>query len=190
MFGISTPIRVRSVRCASTSLTAIATHAGVARETVYKLFGTKADLLKRLYDETVAGDAEDVPVERRDWWHQMLRADPATLVASFARANAEVGDRLTPMLAMISAGAAAGDAELSELSATGDAERMTSVRRMIDALNAKSALRADLTPDDATDLTWALASPEMGLLLTQRRNWSAGRYTAWLESSLSASLLA
>ena len=50
----------------ATSVAAIAARAGVVRETVYKLFGTKAGLLKRLYDVTVAGDPEETPIERRE----------------------------------------------------------------------------------------------------------------------------
>jgi AcrR family transcriptional regulator len=174
---------------AATSIAAIAARAGVVRETVYKLFGTKSSLLKRLYDETVAGDADDVPIEQRDWWQQMLAADPHTLVATFARANAEVGARLAPMLAMIAAGAAAGDADLRALSATAEAERLAGTRSMVDALARKAALRDDVGRDEAVDIAWALISPEMWQLLTQRRGWDAARYQAWLERSLRDSLL-
>jgi AcrR family transcriptional regulator len=174
---------------AATSIAAIATRAGVVRETVYKLFGSKAGLLKRLYDVTVAGDADEIPIERRAWWEQMLAADPSTLIAMFARANAEVGSRLGPMLTMITAGAAAGDADLRELSAIAEAERLTGVRSMVDALAGKACLREDLDPDEAADIAWALISPEMWQLLTQHRGWDPARYQAWLERSLRDSLL-
>src|SRR3954447_10109085 len=169
---------------AATSIAAIAAQAGVARETVYKLFGSKSLLLKRLYDVTVAGDPDEIPIERRDWWQQMLAADPHTLIAMFARANAEVGDRLGPMLAMITAGAAAGDADLLDLSATAEAERLSGVRGMVEGLSRKRGLRDDLDPDEAADIVWALISPEMWQLLTQRRGWDSTRYRTWLERSL------
>src|SRR4051794_35555581 len=102
---------------AATSIAAIAAQAGVARETVYKLFGSKSLLLNPHYDATVAGKPADTPTEGRDWWQQMLAADPDTLIAMFARPNAGVGARPGPMLAMITAGAAAGDADLLDLSA-------------------------------------------------------------------------
>jgi AcrR family transcriptional regulator len=174
---------------AATSIAAIAARAGVVRETVYKLFGTKAGLLKRLYDVTVAGDPDETPIEGREWWEQMLAADPPTLIATFARANTEVGCRLGAMLTMITAGAAAGDADLRELSAIAEAERLTGVRSMVDALARKAGLRDGLNLDEAADVVWALSSPEMWQLLTQHRGWEPARYQAWLERSLRDSLL-
>jgi AcrR family transcriptional regulator len=174
---------------AATSIAEIAARAGVVRETVYKLFGTKAGLLKRLYDVTVAGDPDEIPIERREWWEQMLAADPPTLIATFARANTEVGCRLGSMLTMIAAGAAAGDADLRELSATAEAERLTGVRGVVDALARQACLRDDLDPDEAADVVWALVSPEMWQLLTQHRGWDPARYQAWLERSLRDTLL-
>jgi AcrR family transcriptional regulator len=136
---------------AATSIAAIADRAGVVRETVYKLFGTKSGLLKRLYDVTVAGDPQETAIEDREWWQQMLAADPHTLVA--------------------------------------EAERLAGVRGMVAALVGKAALRDDLDPDEAADIAWALISPEMWQLLTQRRGWDPARYQAWLDRSLRDSLL-
>src|SRR4051812_48493064 len=141
---------------AATTIAGIAADAGVARETVYKLFGSKADLLKRLYDVTVAGDADEIPVEGRDWWRRMLQSDPTTMISTFARANAELGARLGPMLTMIAAGAAAGDADLRGLRATGEAERLVGVRAMVDALTRKTRLRHGIDHDEAVDIVWAL----------------------------------
>jgi AcrR family transcriptional regulator len=174
---------------AATSIAAIAARAGVVRETVYKLFGTKAGLFKRLYDVTVAGDPDEVPIARRESWQRMLAADPPTLVAMFARGNTEVSFRLGPMLTMIMAGAAGGDADLRELSETAEAERHNGVRNVVQALAHKGALRDGLDFDEATDAAWALISPEMWRLLTQRRGWDAARYQAWLERALGDSLL-
>ena len=175
---------------AATSIAAIASRADVARETVYKLFSSKARLLKRLYDVTLAGDPDEIPIERRDEWQHMLAADPDTLIATFARGNAEMSARLAPMLVMITAGAAAGDTDLRDLTATTDAERLSGVQAMVDALARKQALRKGLDPGEAADMAWALISPEMWQLLTERRGWDSARYQAWLERSLRDSLLA
>src|SRR5689334_14852964 len=40
----------------------VAAQAGVSPETVYKTFGTKAALIKDVYDMTLAGDDEPVPM--------------------------------------------------------------------------------------------------------------------------------
>src|ERR1700752_4827276 len=48
-----------------TTIAAIAAHAGVSAESVYKGFGTKAALAKAVFDLVIAGDDEPVPVGER-----------------------------------------------------------------------------------------------------------------------------
>src|SRR5262249_56395056 len=48
-----------------TTIAAIAAHAGVSAESVYKGFGTKAALAKAVFDLALAGDDEPVPVAER-----------------------------------------------------------------------------------------------------------------------------
>src|SRR6185437_4373635 len=48
-----------------TTIAAIAAHAGVSAESVYKGFGTKAALAKQVFDLALAGDDEPVPVAER-----------------------------------------------------------------------------------------------------------------------------
>src|SRR3954447_6470000 len=50
---------------AATPLTAVAAEAGVAIQTVYKVFGSKKALLSALVDVTIAGDDEPVPLSER-----------------------------------------------------------------------------------------------------------------------------
>src|SRR5215470_19488880 len=45
-----------------TTIAAIAAHAGVSAESIYKGFGTKASLAKAVFDIALAGDDEPVPV--------------------------------------------------------------------------------------------------------------------------------
>ena len=89
---------------------------------------------------------------------------------------------------MITAGAAAGDADLRALCVTADAERLAGVRGVVEALAARGALRDGLSVAEAADIAWAFVSPEMWLLLTRRRGWDLTGYQAWLERSLRDSL--
>jgi TetR/AcrR family transcriptional regulator, regulator of autoinduction and epiphytic fitness len=52
---------------AATPLTAIAAKAGVAIQTVYKVFGSKQALLSTLVDITIAGDDEPVALPDRQF---------------------------------------------------------------------------------------------------------------------------
>ena len=58
-----------------TTITAIAAHAGVSAESIYKGFGTKAALAKAVFDLVIAGDDEPVPVAERPAM-QAMRDEP------------------------------------------------------------------------------------------------------------------
>src|SRR5947208_2147574 len=61
---------------AGTAMPEVAKTAGVAVQTVYKAFANKATLLKAVFDVTVAGDDEDVPIAGRDFI-AAIQAEPA-----------------------------------------------------------------------------------------------------------------
>src|SRR5215216_4641214 len=58
-----------------TTIAAVAAHAGVSAESVYKGFGTKAALAKAVFDVVIAGDDEPVPVAERPA-AQAMRDEP------------------------------------------------------------------------------------------------------------------
>jgi len=58
-----------------TTIAAVADRAGVSAISIYKSFGTKAALAKAVFDITIAGDDEPVPVAEREAMRQM-RAEP------------------------------------------------------------------------------------------------------------------
>jgi AcrR family transcriptional regulator len=58
-----------------TTVAAVADRAGVSAISIYKGFGTKAALAKAVFDVTIAGDDEPVPVAEREAMQQM-RAEP------------------------------------------------------------------------------------------------------------------
>src|SRR6185437_5985949 len=57
-----------------TTITAVARRAGVAPETIYKAFGTKAALAKAVFDLIMEGD-EDLPVAQQSGT-RAIRAEP------------------------------------------------------------------------------------------------------------------
>lgn len=59
----------------STTIAAIATHAGVSAESIYKGFGTKAAVAKAVFDIVIAGDDEPVPMAERGSM-QAMRDEP------------------------------------------------------------------------------------------------------------------
>ena len=59
----------------ATTIAAIAAHAGVSAESIYKGFGSKAAVAKAVFDVAIAGDDEPVPVAARPA-AQAMRDEP------------------------------------------------------------------------------------------------------------------
>ena len=72
------------------TIAAIAAHAGVSAESVYKGFGSKAAVAKAVFDLVIAGDDEPVPVAERPAM-QAVRDEPGVRrkIAMFAEGLAQ-----------------------------------------------------------------------------------------------------
>jgi AcrR family transcriptional regulator len=174
---------------AATTMEAIASEAGVATDTVYAGFRTKAGLLHRLLDVRVGGD--DSPVALLDRaGPQKVRAQVSqkSQIASFAADVAEIQERAVPVdEIMRSAGAV--DPEIAELRARMQASRYTNLKVFVTWLQANGPLRGGMSADEAAAIVWTLASPEVHGLLRRDRGWSRERYAAWLADTISRTLL-
>jgi AcrR family transcriptional regulator len=176
---------------AATSMGAIASAAGVSRETLYKVFGSKAAIIKDVYDVTVGGDEDDIPVAERPEMMAIWRtADPRSKVSALAAGSAELVGRLGPLWAMVLSGARAGDPELAQLAATSNAERLAAVEGLIRDLAGVGGLREGLSETEAVDVMWMLLSPEVWQLLVDDRGWTLPAYQRWLDQTLADALLA
>src|SRR5262245_61569473 len=69
-----------------TSVAEIAAAAGVALKTVYAAFGTKAEVLRALWNLRMRGDDEPVPMAERPWFRELVEEpDPRRRLALVAR---------------------------------------------------------------------------------------------------------
>ncbi len=174
---------------ADTTIKAVAEVAGVSPETVYKHFGGKAGLVKAMWDATVTGDLDPVPIAARpDVLAIGAEPDPATKLRMYAALAAGVFGRLGPLMAAIR-GATASDPELTDLAATLDHERLVGTGILAGHLADVDALRPDLDRDRARDLIWTYIAPELYLLLVHDRGWSPEEHEKWLADVLISSLL-
>src|SRR4051812_6026406 len=57
------------------TMAAVAAEAGVAVQTLYFTFGTKAALLQHAYDYAVLGDGEVLPPAEQSWYRDMRAAE-------------------------------------------------------------------------------------------------------------------
>lgn len=169
----------------------VAVHAGVSTETVKKAFGTKTALIKRVYDVTLAGDDEPIPMIDRPEIQAVLAAtDPRGILARYASAARQIGERVGPMLAKLLAAARGGDPELTQFRTTINNERLVGADAVVSHLAATGGLRSGLEPHRARDIVWTLISPEVYELLVNDRDWSPDEYEQWLAQALGDALTA
>src|SRR5260370_34777413 len=175
---------------AATTMEVIASEAGVATDTVYAAFGTKAGLLHKLLDVRVGGD--DLPVALLDRTEpRKVRAEPSQRkqIAGFAADVAQIQERAVPVDDIIRS-AAAVDPEIAAFRARMHGVRYDNMRQFVSWLAANGAFRGGISQDEAAAVVWTLAGPEVHRLLRTERGWSRERYAAWLADTLTRTLLA
>src|SRR5262249_22571437 len=83
---------------AATTIANVAGDAGVSVQTVYKVLGNKAGLLKAVFDVAVAGDDEPIPIPERDFIQAIIREpDAAAKIAKYLDHVAETMPRTAPL---------------------------------------------------------------------------------------------
>ena len=175
---------------AATSVAAIARAAGVSGQTVYNVFGSKAALLKHVYDVTLVGDDQPVPfADRPEVRALRAESDPRAFLAGYAAIGLVLLERLGPLIGVVMAGAAAGEPDLVAHVATVNGERLAGVTMTIRRLTELTPLRSGLDPDQARDILWTLNSVEVWQLLVGHRGWSGEEYVRWVAETAVALLL-
>jgi AcrR family transcriptional regulator len=174
----------------ATPMTAIAKRAGVAVQTVYFVFHTKAELLSAAFDATVLGDRNPMPPEQSEWWRQLSTApDARAALAAFVVGNGEILRRASPLAEVVRA-AAPSDPEAAHVHDHHERLRAEAYGRAIELIGAGGALRPDVTVEQATDVLLTLAGPATYLAFTRDRGWSHSRFLTWTGAALAELLLA
>lgn len=172
---------------ATTTIAEIARDAGVSVEMVYKAFATKAGVLKALFDVSVAGDDEPIPMAQRDVIQNVINATEATRkLEIYAEHLASTMPRSAPVQLLARDGAA---------SSPDSAEVWKQIRQ--ETLTAMTAFASDLartgklrvSARQARDVLWTYHAPELYELLVLERGWSATRYGKFIARALIDALL-
>jgi AcrR family transcriptional regulator len=173
---------------AATPLTAVAARAGVAVQTVYKIFGTKQALLSELVDVTVAGDDEPVALPDRQFARDIDAVpDARDKLERFAAHLVRVHERqATVMMAL--AGAATADPDAAAIWRKNLDERRQGMRMFAAALAATGRLRPDHTVETAADVLWLAMDVRNYDWLVRERGWPAERFRRWYVDTVSAGL--
>jgi AcrR family transcriptional regulator len=173
-----------------TTMESIAKAAAVSVKTVYLAYVTKSALLRAVWDRALKGDTDDAPVAQREWYRAMLdETDPRRQVESIARHSCPVKQRIGPMLRAIRA-AAVVDPDGAELWRLIQTDFYDNQRAVVEAIIRHRGLRPGLDIATATDVLWTLNHPDVWLLLTGERGWSADAFETWFRETLADQLLA
>jgi AcrR family transcriptional regulator len=174
---------------ALTSVEAAADAAGVAPATVYRLFGSKRELLKAIIDFSAGGDDLPIPFHERPEVVALLHEpDPVRYVQRFVRIVGETSARLDPLYAVVEA-AAAVDADSAGLLALMREQRLVGHGRVARGLADRKALPKGMSLRQAHDTIYAVSSPELRRVLLVQRGWTQETYERWLADVLIAAIL-
>lgn len=171
-----------------TTIAAIAKHAGVSAESVYKGFGTKAALAKAVFDLELAGDDEPVPVAARPAM-QAIRDEPDVRrkIAMFAAGLALRQAASARVQILIRDGRHVDDSlgpvwdKLTDEGLTG----MTMLGRH---LLETGQLRDGIGLDEVRDVLWNYLAIDAYERLVLTQGWPPERYSAWLANALISAL--
>ena len=169
---------------AATSVDAVAAHAGVSRETIFKTFGSKRQLLQRWVEREVAGGDGPVPIAQQHWV-EVIRttSDGDRQIELAAAALRGIYDRAIDALVALRA-AAHVDRDIAELWQLASQQRREDVETVTAILAANSARRRHRPDDRLVDVVYTLTSPETFELLVRQCGWSHDQYQHWIRDTL------
>lgn len=167
---------------ANASVKSLAAAAGVAVQTIYTTYGSKAGVLKGLLDLI------DEEAGVLDLAAEMGRTDdPYEAVALMARVRRQIRERCGDIIRILRSGAAA-DAEVAKAWTEGMRRRRGGLGVLTQRLQEHGVLKAGLAADTAADIAAALVVDEVCDVLVEQRGWSFDAYETWLRETMVALL--
>ena len=172
-----------------TTISEIASGAGVSAETVYSNFGSKSALLQELVARTVRGNSPDTPLIDQEAPRLIAgENDQARQVKLFCEDITKVLARVAPLMDVVRM-AAATDPVIAKLYSEFHRGRRKNLEWFAGALLRNGPLRDGMDAKAAGLIIWRLASPDLFLLVRRVEGASLRTYTDWLAACLKLQLL-
>ena len=173
-----------------TTIAAIAAHAGVSAEGVYKSFGTKAAVAKAVFDLVIAGDDAPVPIAERPEM-QAMRDEPDVRhkIAMYASGLAQRQARSAGVQILIRDGRHADDS-LAPVWAKLNDEGLAGMTMLGRHLLDTGQLRDGIDLDEVRDVLWNYLAVDSYERLVLHQGWPLHRYSRWLVHSITSALCA
>jgi AcrR family transcriptional regulator len=171
-----------------TTIAAIAAHAGVSAESIYKSFGTKAALAKAVFDIALAGDDEPVPVAERPAM-QATRDEPDVRrkIAMFTEGLAQRQARSARVQILIRDGRHVDDS-LAPVWAKLNDEGLTGMTMLGRHLLETGQLREGTDLEEVRDMLWNYLAIDHYERLVLAQGWPLQRYTQWLAHAITSAI--
>lgn len=167
----------------ATTLADVARAAGVAEPTVRAVFKTKPNLVEHLLRLAIRGSDDEVQLQQREAFQQMLAAnDPDTLLDHLTELAESVHRRSWDVMEIVR-GAATSDPAIAELYDQRVRARYANQKSVAKRLKELGTLPDERSVEAAADLLWLYTAPETYRMLVIERKWSATRYREWFRSA-------
>jgi AcrR family transcriptional regulator len=172
----------------SATIAAIASHAGVSAESVYRGFGSKAALAKAVFDDALAGDDEPLAVADRPA-AQAIREEPDVRrkIEMFVDGLVERQARSAAVQILIRDGRHVDDS-LSPVWAKLNDEGLVGMTMLARHLLDSGQLREGIDVDEVRDVLWNYLAIDHYERLVLSRGWSLPRYALWLTHAITSAL--
>jgi AcrR family transcriptional regulator len=165
----------------------IAERAGVARDTVHAVFGTKVALIPAMVDLRLVPDESVSNVaESAEAMAVMNETDPVRQLELFAEFITQINVVLRPVFEVMR-GAAPSEPAVASTLANLEKNRMRNMRLYASWFAARGPLR--MSEEAAAETIFTIVSPDVGRLLCEELGWSRKRHAAWVSDVLKRTLL-
>lgn len=159
-----------------TTMAAIADRAGVAVQTLYFTFNTKAALLGEVFERAVLGDG-GVPPPEQEWFRAaMATTNLDDALRTWTAGVSTIVARVAPLRPVFDG--VSPDEAVAELWDRGERLREEGYGAFIDGLIARHGLAADATRDEVVDLALVLMGPVGHRGFVEDRGWDVDRWVA------------
>ena len=172
---------------ARTTMKDIADGAGVARDTVQAVFGSKARVLTALIDVRLVPDGAVASVTQRpDARAVKDELDQRKQIELFARFISSLSTELRPVFEILRT-ASAVEPEMASVFEEMDRFRLVNMHTYARWIAARGSLR--VSTKRAGEIIWTLASPDVGRMLCDELGWTQTQHARWLSDTLIRTLL-
>ena len=165
----------------------IAERAGVARDTVHAVFGSKAALIPAMVDLRLVPDESVANVaDSPEGQAVMNETDPVRQLELFAEFITKLNVVLRPVFTVMRS-AAPSEPTVAETLELIERSRMRTMRRYASWIAARGPLR--VSEQGAAETLFAVTSPDLGRVVCEELGWSRKKHAAWVADMLQRALL-